>query len=95
MEVHEDFMTTSRMEAFANATTEAFEKGDIRRAMEYLSFMSKRLNKDNSKEYEFIDVYYVEALFFPRGGSAAKIGWRFVPANLKALYVGFHGKAPV
>ena len=96
MDKHDDFMTTAKMEEFANATTEAFDEDNTKRAIEYLSFMSRRLNKDSHpKEYEFIDVYYMENLFYPQGSLAAKIGWPFVPDNLKALYIGFHGKAPI
>lgn len=95
MEQHDDEMPTSKMEAFANATTEAFAQKDIPRALAYLSFMSRRLNPGNSKEFEYIDVYYVENLFWPRETDAARTGWPYVPENLKALYLGFHGRPPV
>jgi hypothetical protein len=95
MEAHEDFMTASRMEEFANATTDAFSQADVARGMSYLSFMSERLNVANSKEYEAVDVYYVENLFWPPHSDAAKLGWPLVPDNLKALYLRFHGKSPL
>jgi hypothetical protein len=95
MEVHENDMTASRMEEFANATTAAFSQGDVARGMSYLSFMSERLSVENLKEYEFIDVCYVENLFWPQHTDAAKIGWPLVPDNLKTLYLRFHGKSPL
>ena len=88
-------MTTSMMEEFANATTEAFERGDPSRGVAYLAFMSSRLDAGNKEEYRFIDVYYVENLFWPRGTEAARIGWPLVPENLKALYLDFHRRPPV
>ena len=94
MDIHEDFMTTSRMQEFAEATTEAFEVGDTARAQAYLSFMSARLNTENAKEFEYIDVSYVENLFWPRETEAARVGWPLVPENLKALYLGFHPRPP-
>ena len=95
MERHEDFMSTARMQEFAEATTEAFGAGDTRRALDYLGFMSARLSEDNSKEFEYIDVYYVENLFWPRGTEAARVGWPLVPENLKSLYLNFHGRPPL
>jgi hypothetical protein len=95
MEAHEDYMTASRMEEFANATTAAFSQGDVARGTSYLSFMSERLNVENLKEYEFIDVYYVENLFWPPHSNAATIGWPLVPDNLKTLYLRFHGRSPL
>jgi hypothetical protein len=95
MDRHDDYMTTSKMQEFAEATTEAFASGDTKAAVAYLTFMSKRLNVDNDREYEFIDVYYVENLFWPPGTEAARIGWPLVPENLKRLYLEFHRKPPV
>lgn len=95
MESHDEAMPTSRMEEFANATTEAFANGDIVRAGAYLSFMSKRAEKCTPVEFEFIDVYYVENLFWPHGTAAARVGWRHVPDNLKKLFVDFHGRSPL
>ena len=95
MEGHDEITTTSRMEEFANATTEAFAKGEIERAEAYLSFMSKRAEECTPIEFEYIDVYYVENLFWPHGTSAARVGWRHVPDNLKKLFVDFHGRSPL
>jgi hypothetical protein len=95
MERHDDYMTTSKMQEFAEATTEAFGRGDCVRAVEYLTFMSERVKDCNPREFEFIDVYYVENLFWPHGTRAAKIGWPMVPANLKELFLGFHSDPPI
>lgn len=95
MESHDEVMTTSRMEEFAKATTEAFANGDIESARAYLSFMSKRAEEGTPVEHEFIDAYYVENLFWPHGTTAARLGWRHVPDNLKKLFVDFHSRSPL
>ncbi|WP_064746841.1 DUF7674 family protein [Lysobacter antibioticus] len=95
MERHDSIMLTDRMEQFAIATTEAFAQNDIATGTAYLSFMSKRLLDCSPIEHEYIDVYYVENLFWPHGTDAARTGWPHVPANLKTLFVGFHGRTPL
>ncbi|MFC3816254.1 hypothetical protein [Lysobacter sp. GCM10012299] len=95
MECHDDYMTTSRMEEFARATTDAFSEGNTERAVEYLAFMSKRLANCSPVELEYMDVYYVESLFWPHGTDAARVGWQHVPENLKELFVEFHGRPPL
>lgn len=88
-------MPVARVEEFARETTRAFETGDLARGRAYLAFMAQRLNKANPVEYEYIDVYYVENLFWPHGSEAARLGWPWVPENLKALFLEFHRKPPL
>jgi hypothetical protein len=95
MERHDDYMTTSKMQEFAEATTEAFGHGAKETGVAYLAFMSKRLNINQPKEYEFIDVCYVENLFWPHGTDAARVGWPLMPENLKELFLEFHRKPPL
>ncbi len=95
MEKHEDFMTTSKMEEFANATTKAFENNEVNKAEKYLSYMSKKAISASRKEFEFIDVYYVENLFWATTKEAKELGWQNTPNNLKELYVAFHHKTPL
>lgn len=95
MNRHEQSMPTAKMEAFANETTRAFAVGDLERGTAYLEFMSRRLDPGRKLEFEYIDVYYVEALFWPHGSPAAAVGWPCVPDNLKALFLRFHGRPPV
>lgn len=92
---HQDFMTSAKLEEFAQATTEAFAEGELRRGMAYADFVSQRLNPAHLAEYEYLDTYYVEHLFWPEDLAAAHAGWPLLPDNLKALYLGFHGVAPV
>jgi hypothetical protein len=95
MNRHEQLMTTSKMEEFANETTRAFGVGDTDRAISYLTFMSHQLNPEHKVEYEYIDVYYVENLFWPHGSEAARAGWSHMPENLRELFIKFHGKPPL
>jgi hypothetical protein len=95
MDRHDDYMSTSKMMEFADATTKAFATGDKERGISYMDFMSKRLDPANVREFEYIDVYYVECLFHYRGEPAARLGWPLVPANLKDLYLRFHGIPPI
>lgn len=88
-------MPVARVEEFARETTRAFETGDLARGRAYLAFMAQRLNKDNPVEYEYIDVYYAENLFWPHGSEAARLGWPWVPENLKGLFLEFHRKPPL
>ena len=95
MDQHEDFMTTSRMEAFATATTLAFSRnGDPDKGKAYLEFMSRRPSCAHPEERKYIDTYYCEHLFWQASEKAIKSGWPLVPENLKALYLSFHGRPP-
>ncbi|MCL1089139.1 hypothetical protein L2744_05855 [Shewanella profunda] len=93
MDLHEDDMTTFKMEAFANATTLAISSGQIELAKTYMDYMDRKLINANPKEFEFIDVYYVEHLFWNATDVARHVGWPLVPSKLKELYVKFHGKS--
>ena len=92
MDSHDDFMTTSKMEEFANATTQAFSSGNTELAKSYLDYINKKLTNAHPKEFEFIDVYYVENLFWQASQQTKELGWPLVPAKLQSLYVAFHGK---
>jgi hypothetical protein len=95
MDKHEDFMNTSKMEEFANATTRAFGRENTPdRGKEYLEYMSKKLDRSKPIEHKFIDTYYVENLFWDSPKKYVEIGWQHTPNNLKRLYVNFHGKEP-
>jgi len=88
-------MTTSKMEVFAEATCLAFSNGNIELAIKYLSYMDKKLIDSHPKEFEFIDVYYVEHLFWNVSQLTKEIGWPLVPPKLQKLYVKFHGKTAI
>ena len=95
MDKHEDYMTTSKMEAFSTATTLAFSRnGDPKKGVAYLNFMSERLKHASPVELEYIDVYYVETLFWESSDKAIAQGWPLVPGNLKDLYLKFHRWPP-
>ena len=46
-------------------------------------------------EFEFIDVDYVEHLFWKASKSTKEIGWPLVPPKLQELYVKFHGTTAI
>lgn len=91
MDNQDECMATSKMEAFADATCVAFACGNIELAQTYLSYMDKKLINPHPKEFEFIDVYYVEHLFWNASQLTREIGWPLVPSKLQELYVKFHG----
>jgi len=95
MDKHEDFMTTARMESFADATTLAFSRdGDPKKAAAYLNFMSQRLKNASPPEIELIDVSYAEPLFHGASAKAIAIGWPLVPQNIKDLYLKMWAHPP-
>lgn len=93
MAVHEDFMTTSKMEVFAQATTNAIAEGQLTTASKYLSFIDTKLNTVSAQAYEYIDVYYVEHLFWRANKATCQHGWPLLSKQLQQLYMDFHGKA--
>lgn len=94
MERHEKWAYTFRFEAFSELTNQALNSGESDKAIAYLNYMSSKLESASSVEAEYIDVYYVEHLFFSCTPKAIELGWPLVPKNLKLLYINFHGCAP-
>ncbi|ALO42090.1 DUF7674 family protein [Pseudoalteromonas phenolica] len=94
MEQHEKWAYTSRFEAFSELTNQAFNSGDIDKAIAYLNYMSDKFESASGIEAEYIDVYYVEHLFFSCTTQGIDLGWSLVPKNLQQLYINFHGLAP-
>ena len=94
MEKHEKWALTFLMEEFANLTTILFNQGNLEEALEQLQYMSEKLDTATKAEFEYIDVYYAEHLFWKGTKEGIERGWPLVPGNLKKLYLGFHGKAP-
>ncbi len=95
MDSHEQCMTTSKMEAFAHATTNAIADGNLVLAQKYLNYIDLKITNAHPKEFEYIDVYYTENLFWDVSSKTKEIGWRLVPARLQKLYVAFHGAPPL
>ena len=87
-------MTTEHMEAFATATTKELGQINPARGVAYLTYMSEKLRIATVERRKFIDVYYVEHLFWQASPVAIKQGWKLVPENLKSLYLAFYGKPP-
>lgn len=71
-----------------------FALGYVEQAQRYLSFMAEKLVNAEAKVIEYIDVYYVETLFWGANSHTIAVGWPLVPVNLQKLYINFHGKAP-
>ena len=93
MDNHHKCMMTSKMEAFADATCTAFVQGNIALAKKYLGYIDNKLVDAHPKVFEYIDVYYVEHLFWQAKPATKVIGWPLIPDKLQKLYVNFHGKA--
>jgi len=95
MSIYDEDETTFKMEAFSKATTHAVTLGNIKQAQRYLNYMAEKLLNADAKVIEYIDVYYVETLFWGASSHTIAVGWPLVPTNLQTLYVNFHGKAPL
>ncbi|MAP23461.1 MAG: hypothetical protein CL582_21235 [Alteromonadaceae bacterium] len=94
MEKHEKCEHPFLMEEFANLTTILFNQGNLEEALEQLQYMSEKLESASKAEFEYIDVYFTEHLFWKGTQEGIEYGWPMVPDNLKKLYLDFHGKAP-
>ncbi|KJY93542.1 hypothetical protein TW73_19325 [Pseudoalteromonas piscicida] len=94
MDKHEPWATTYQMEAFADLTTLAFNHKKQECSKAYLGFISNQLVDASPAIREFIDVYYVEHLFWCATQQGIDFGWPLIPTNLKALYLDFHGSEP-
>ncbi len=95
MSIYDKDETTFRMEAFSKATTQAVTLGYIEQAQRYLNYMAEKLLNADAKVIEYIDVYYVETLFWGASSHTIAVGWPLVPAKLQTLYINFHGRAPL
>ena len=71
-----------------------FALGTVEQKQRYLSFMAEKLVNAEAKVIEYIDVYYVETLFWGASSHTIAVGWPLMPGNLQKLYINFHGKAP-
>lgn len=54
--------------------------------------MSEKLDIVIEVEFEYIDVYYIEYLFWKGIKEGIECGWFFVLDNFKKLYLDFYGK---
>ena len=71
------------MGEFANLTTILFNQGNIGEALEQLEYMSEKLDTATKAEFEYIDVYFTEHLFWEGTKEGIESGWPLVPDNLK------------
>ncbi|MEA3299185.1 MAG: hypothetical protein U9R22_03100 [Pseudomonadota bacterium] len=86
----------SWFESLANALNGEMNKGvDPGKYLKLFSFFSHALQGCSPEVKECIDVSFVENLFWRVPGDKAEPYWARLPASLKALYTGFHGRAPV
>ncbi|MDP1978592.1 hypothetical protein [Undibacterium sp.] len=85
--------TTEMVGEFARLTTQAVRDGNQPVVQSHLKFMSGLLRVADEKTREYIDVYYVEVLFFGLTHKQKKTAWPWMPANLKQLYVAMWGGA--
>ncbi|PXX44920.1 hypothetical protein DFR42_102132 [Undibacterium pigrum] len=84
--------TTEMVGEFARLTTQAMRDGNQAVVQSHLKFMSGLLRVADEKTREYIDVYYVEELFFGLTLKQKKTAWSWLPANLKQLYVAMWGE---
>ena len=88
----EDKAYASMFEAFSQETTNEMKRLNEGIVRSHLEYMSKKLSRASKKEYEYIDVYYVESLMWDINDKGIKKwAWALMPANLKELYVDMWG----
>jgi len=62
---------------------------------DFFKYMSEQFKCGNSEVKYCIDVAFVENLFWRVSRKGAELFWENIPATLKTLYLGFHGRAPL
>ena len=86
----------SWFESLANALNGEMNKGvDPGKYIKLFSLFSQTLQGCSPEVKECIDVAFVENLFWQVPGDKAEPYWAKLPASLKALYTGFHGRPPL
>ncbi|WP_444884626.1 DUF7674 family protein [Microbulbifer sp. PSTR4-B] len=94
--VQTEFSSYSWFESLANALNSEMKKkvaADNYQAL--LETISSEYEHGESGIMKAIDVAFVENLFWQVNSDNARPYWEVMPKNLKGLYVGFHGQAPL
>ncbi|WP_444902864.1 hypothetical protein ACJJH9_06860 [Microbulbifer sp. DLAB2-AF] len=94
--VQTEFSSYSWFESLANALNSEMKKkvaADNYQAL--LEIISSEYEHGESGIMKAIDVAFVENLFWQVNSDNARPYWEVMPKNLKGLYVGFHGQAPL
>ena len=65
------------------------------RYQQLFSFLSKQYQSDDPLIKEYIDVSFVENLFWKIPKDKAASYWVILPNNLKLLYINFHQMKPI
>jgi hypothetical protein len=79
-------MTTSRLEEFAKATTEAIAQRNPQYVKSHFDFIEHWLKMATPMQYHFIDVYYAEVLLYGLSDEDKKRGWQLMPSHLRQLH---------
>ena len=86
----------SWFESLANALNTQMEQGvDPEEHQALFDFLSSKFDVGDEHVKDCIDVSFTENLFWRVASSKAKPYWLCLSANLKELYVRFHGKTPI
>ena len=84
--------TTDMLEEFARQTQRTVRGGNASLAGSYLQFVSIALDTSDSKQREYIDVYFVEGLLHGLPPAVQKEVWSLMPTNLRQLHVAMWGE---
>jgi hypothetical protein len=86
----------SWFESLANALNSDMHKGiNASNHMKLFSFLNQTLQGSGPEIKNCIDVAFVENLFWQVPSDKSEPYWAKLPASLKELYIGFHGRAPL
>ncbi len=92
----EDFELDSLwFESFANSVNRAMSsESGMEACKSIFNYFSEAFEKGDQEIRNCIDVSFVENLFWKVSSEKCKVYWKYLPENLKHLYIGFHGKVP-
>lgn len=89
-----DVCLDQKLEALADTTTAAFDKGNIKKAKAQLNFVLSKMEQSTVSEQEFIAEHYIKHLFWQASERAIEDGWPKLPARIKNKYLELHGAPP-
>src|SRR5690606_38430088 len=83
-------------ESVSNALNNEMQRSSyLKEAQKFFEFVESVFRQGSSEVKKCIDVALVENLFWQVPAQKVAPYWQVLPSALQALYVGFHGRAPL